>query len=181
MEGYWKHSNQMHLIEQMDYLNSDDCNIKNFMEVYFHEFAHTVELNFDLEYGVHYVQQISPFEDRFDATMLLLLNKFVIDGSNVGIPPEYWTHDCEVRINYVVEPIDMEDHGKIVVPGETDDRPSWITYVALSVHYGSDFSVEAIPDDGYRFVKWSDGVTTAIRYDTNIISMINVKAIFEKI
>ncbi len=40
--------------------------------------------------------------------------------------------------------------------------------------------VTAVPDDGYEFVKWSDGVTEATRQDRNVIQDIVVKAIFEK-
>ena len=42
-------------------------------------------------------------------------------------------------------------------------------------------TVKAIPFDGYRFVKWSDGVNTAERIDKNITNDLSVKAIFEKI
>lgn len=37
------------------------------------------------------------------------------------------------------------------------------------------------PQEGYYFVKWTDGIKTAIRNDTNIISQNRVFAIFEKI
>ncbi len=40
--------------------------------------------------------------------------------------------------------------------------------------------VTAVPDDGYEFVKWSDGVTEATRQDRNVTKDIVVKAIFEK-
>ncbi len=42
-------------------------------------------------------------------------------------------------------------------------------------------TVVAVPYDGYEFVKWSDGVTTAERCETNIISYLGASAIFEKI
>lgn len=42
-------------------------------------------------------------------------------------------------------------------------------------------SVTAVPDEGYRFVGWSDGVKTATRQDFNIVSHINVTACFEVI
>ena len=52
--------------------------------------------------------------------------------------------------------------------------PSGVTkYVA----YGSDLTVEAVPKEGYKFVKWSDGVTSAIRIDTDIVTYFNVLAI----
>lgn len=47
-------------------------------------------------------------------------------------------------------------------------------------HGGSGTNVTAVPKKGYRFVKWSDGVTTASRTDSNVISNINVTANFAK-
>lgn len=40
--------------------------------------------------------------------------------------------------------------------------------------------VEAVPKDGYRFVRWSDGVTTAKRQDTFVAADKSVKAVFAK-
>jgi hypothetical protein len=51
-----------------------------------------------------------------------------------------------------------------------------------TVNYGESAStVTAVPSAGYRFVKWSDNVTTAERTDTNVTSAINVTAEFTKI
>jgi len=38
--------------------------------------------------------------------------------------------------------------------------------------------VTAIPNTGYRFVRWSDAITTASRTDTNVTADINVTAVF---
>lgn len=43
---------------------------------------------------------------------------------------------------------------------------------------GSGTKVEAVPDEGYNFVKWSDDVTTAERTDTNVTKDITVTATF---
>lgn len=49
-----------------------------------------------------------------------------------------------------------------------------------TVAYGeSGTKVTAIPNDGYKFVKWSDGVTKDTRCDTEVNSVISVKAEFE--
>jgi hypothetical protein len=42
-------------------------------------------------------------------------------------------------------------------------------------------SVTAIPFEGYKFVKWSDGITTATRHDKKVKADINVAAEFERI
>lgn len=39
-------------------------------------------------------------------------------------------------------------------------------------------TVTAVPEDGYAFVKWSDGVTTAARTDTSFSQNVNVTAMF---
>jgi uncharacterized repeat protein (TIGR02543 family) len=43
---------------------------------------------------------------------------------------------------------------------------------------GSGSTVTAVADTGYRFVAWSDGVTTAGRTDSNVTANITVSAVF---
>ena len=43
---------------------------------------------------------------------------------------------------------------------------------------GNGTEVTAVPDEGYGFIKWSDGVTTATRTDTNITQHLSVTAEF---
>ena len=45
-------------------------------------------------------------------------------------------------------------------------------------HGSSGTTVTAVPDTGYHFVSWSDGVLTAARTDTNVTASINVTATF---
>lgn len=47
------------------------------------------------------------------------------------------------------------------------------------VRHGSGTPVVALPNDGYEFTGWSDGVTTAERTDINVQDDIFVKAVFE--
>jgi hypothetical protein len=48
-----------------------------------------------------------------------------------------------------------------------------------TVDYGADGAeVTAVPNTGYRFVRWSDGVMTASRTDTNVTADINMTAVF---
>jgi hypothetical protein len=47
--------------------------------------------------------------------------------------------------------------------------------------YSSGAAVTAVPDPGYFFVVWSDGVMTARRMDTAVTSDIDVHAVFEPI
>jgi hypothetical protein len=49
----------------------------------------------------------------------------------------------------------------------------------LAVAYGADgVEVTAVPNTGYRFVRWSDDVMTASRTDTNVTANITVTAMF---
>ena len=51
-----------------------------------------------------------------------------------------------------------------------------------TVLYGeSGTAVTAVPEEGYVFVRWSDGVTTATRTDSNVTSDITVTAEFRRI
>ncbi len=81
----------------------------------------------------------------------------------------------------------------IVVKAIFEKQTYKLTYVASNggylvgnanqtVAYGeSGTTVTAIPNYGYKFVKWSDGVNTAERTDKNIISNKEITAEFEKI
>ena len=56
---------------------------------------------------------------------------------------------------------------------------SIIGETSQTVQYGeSGTAVTAVPDEGYEFVRWSDGVTTATRTDDNVTSDITVTAEF---
>ena len=68
-----------------------------------------------------------------------------------------------------------------VVRYEADKNGNIEGKVTQTVAYDeSATKVTAKPNEGYKFVKWSDGVTTAERADKNITASKSVKAIFEK-
>jgi len=51
-----------------------------------------------------------------------------------------------------------------------------------SVSFGeSTTAVRAVADDGWMFVRWDDSLTSPERSETNVISNIQIKAVFEKI
>ena len=45
---------------------------------------------------------------------------------------------------------------------------------------GNGNAVEAVASEGYRFVKWSDGMTSAVRTDADVVGNVFVTAVFEK-
>ncbi|GAA1100819.1 hypothetical protein GCM10009668_18600 [Nocardioides dubius] len=50
------------------------------------------------------------------------------------------------------------------------------------VNHGSDGSaITAVPDTGYRFVRWSDGSTANPRTDLSVVGDLSVSAVFEKL
>lgn len=151
-----------------------------------HEFTHTCELNFDGEImAYHDVLAMSGalHVKQWELTRLYLIGQFGIDGKLNGIPRRYWNHEIEIYIYYgpssYYEPgsISGKRVGRVNLIGTETDEDN----VSICVPYDSNISVEAVPDEGFRFVKWSDGVTTAIRHDKNIIAYFRVEAIFEKI
>ena len=151
------------------------------VETCLHEYAHTVEYVYDeseLQLSYHEFNSALGAGNReqcLEATRKYLLREEVIDGKQVGIPMEYWQHENLVQLNYMLRPVDQKYIGQIYLIEL--DRPGGY----LKVPYGSSITVEAIPDEGYAFLQWSDGVTTAVRHDENLISYLEVEAIFVKI
>jgi len=145
--------------------------------VYLHEFTHTCEQYYNYTEIMEYHKTI-PYIDYIsgrvlEPTRLYLLGKMEIEGEVGGIPMEYWKHEIEIPVTYSIVSINGGQPGYIVNIGNEEDRNP--------IKYGGSIKVEAIPYEGFLFVKWSDGVDTAIRHDTNIISYLSVYAIFEKI
>ncbi len=147
-----------------------------YIDTYVHEYIHTVEACWRWNEIFEFHQAIGKKGANINTYKMYLLGELEIDGELVGIPAEYWSHEKEVDVNYVENVIDGRHAGKIIVVG-TENKHD---YVSIEVPYGSDLVVQAIPYEGYRFLKWSDGVETATRHDVNIISYLNVIAIFEK-
>lgn len=186
--NYWDAATGGFLLN--DYLSDleelQDLNRSFLLEVYMHELAHTAEGYFSYDYDLHtalgYSGELQ--SHMSDVIKPYLLGKFEMNGEMCGVPMEYWKHLNGMWVNYVAQNPDGTVGGRINVIGEIDDnRPVWEqSYIVRNdIKYGTDIVIEAVPLNGYRFVKWSDGITTAIRHDVNIIAYIRVEAIFEKI
>ena len=156
-----------------------------------HEFIHSVE-TFVYPSPIHYYHFVlltGSYEDRFFITKQYLLGQYEWEGVTYGIPREYWLHQMEFHIYYGFFPYDdgavfAKDSGKVslVKTSESDKIREENNRVRGDVAgMAEEIVVLAEPLPGYRFVCWSDGVTTALRHDVNVISYINVQAIFEKI
>ena len=171
-----------------DYLikcKSGEVNIEDtIVETCLHELAHTAEMYFNFDYDLHTAigHAIREFGNSYIYNTIkpYLLGEFDMNGVMCGVPMEYWQHKILVRAEYGVH---HESGGRIIVVGEEEDpnRPPWSNGIGRYLANGADFTVEAVPNEGYRFVRWTDGITTPIRHDKNIIAYYRVDAIFEKI
>lgn len=145
------------------------------MATYLHEFAHTVEAGFHFapEALYHYIlygeYKAVTSLDTLNVTRLYLLNQAQYQGKTVGIPFPAWTKEV-YTLNFLVNDDTM---GYI----EGAQLPNGMP---LRVAKGYDSgTITAIPLRHYRFVKWSDGVTTATHNETNVQGDITVTATFE--
>ena len=166
---------------------------------YMHEFAHTVEQIDSLQMDIdglrpgddnncahNYANKFSRdpnnselYSDQNERELYAYLS-FLLNANpeyGKGIPFNFWSGtNLEIEVLYITASLQAYRHiGRIRY--ENNEK----TNLHIYIPYNSDVTVEAIANDGYKFVKWSDGVTTAIRHDKNITSRLVVYPIFEKI
>ncbi len=153
------------------------------LETYLHEFCHTIETDF----GYADYHEVIGTRNEVHKTSLELTEEYLLglaeyEGELVGVPYDYWIGNVdEIIVRYYTV---MTLSGENIFWGELQRENSKDTSgtVTQEVPYGGIAdAVTAIAYPGYRFVKWSDGVTTATRRDENIISFFQVWAIFEPI
>lgn len=153
----------------------------SYLETYLHEFCHTMEAEFNYA-NYHGVLSISG--DVHKTTLKLteeyLLGLAEYEGELVGIPYDYWIGNVdEILVRYYTY---MPLNGGNVFWGELQrgNEQKTLSQVVQNVPYGGTAdTITAVAYPGYRFVKWSDGVTTATRRDENITSYFQAWAIFE--
>ena len=162
--------------------NYGDYKWVNLIETYVHELIHTVEQGLSEAWKYPYHNVLSEYSknssgrnlETFIIDKLYLLNQAEYDGRTVGIPFYVWTNEV-YTLKYLRCDSSM---GTILFCGETRG----FTYEKLRVPKGYDSGeVTAVPNAGYRFVGWSDGIKTATRVDKNIQSDLEVIAFFEPI
>ena len=165
------------IVKNYNLLNDySDYNWVGLIETYVHEFVHTVEeqIMATRRYPYHYIigeynkaytgNDINRY--AFTISKLYLLNQAEYNGETVGIPFPVWTNEI-YKVHYNSNDESMGTIGSFSSP--------------LKVAKGCDGEeMEALPWPGYRFVCWSDGVTTPKRIDRNIQSDMNVIAYFEQ-
>lgn len=154
------------------------------METYLHEFCHTIED----EFGYADYHGVLSTCNEVDKTTLEVTEEYLLglaeyEGETVGVPYDYWIGNLsdDILVRYYAW---THQNGKYIYWGELQRENSKDTSgtVAQEVPYGGTAdTITAIAYPGYRFVKWSDGVTTATRRDENITSYFQAWAIFEPI
>lgn len=158
-----------------EFLNLSHVNWNETIDTYLHEFTHTVELSF---HGYEFHKVLKYYYNSLSSMEVIkkyLLNEAIVNGVTVGIPYDFWIGNTLIDVNCIPSNI---WHGKVVIDGKESQSDKG--YVATYVPFGSELTVKAIPNEGWRFVKWSDGLTNPIRHETNIISFLDITAIFEK-
>jgi LmbE family N-acetylglucosaminyl deacetylase len=99
----------------------------------------------------------------------------VVDGASVGVVSSRTftgvTSDHSISATFIAGVFTLSyragSHGSV-----TGVSPQTVTTG------GSGTAVTAVPDSGYHFVQWSDGLKTATRTDTNVVADIDVTAQF---
>lgn len=155
----------------------------NLLETYLHEFCHTIEKDFGYaDYHDAVFTDRDVYKSTLEVTEEYLLGLAEYEGELVGVPYDYWIGNVEdILVRYYTV---MRLNGENIFWGELQRENSKDTSgtVTQEVPYGGTAdAVTAIAYPGYRFVKWSDGATTATRQDKNITSYFQAWAIFEPI
>ena len=155
----------------------------NLLETYLHEFCHTIEKDFGYaDYHDAVFTDRDVYKSTLEVTEEYLLGLAEYEGELVGVPYDYWIgYVDEIIVRYYTI---MPLNGGYVAWGELqmEHVQDTSSQVVQEVSYGGTAdAVTAVAYPGYRFVKWSDGVTTATRRDENITSFFQVWAIFEPI
>ncbi|MDE5562415.1 MAG: InlB B-repeat-containing protein [Clostridiales bacterium] len=150
----------------------------NKMEPFIHEIAHTIEIRLAEE--TYHSYTINNGTHWLDTNRLYYLRMLENEDGPVGIPYGFWKGEI-ANVFYDVSS-DINGTQGYIVEGDNERRTMGGNHAIQEVVYGEDaLGVKAVPFKGYRFVRWSDGVTTPERKDRNITGDFTVTAIFEPI
>ncbi len=176
--------------DSANFYTSKERFMEHILDTIYHEYAHTCEFFCKLdgdEGNLHNTISEYYFKQHVNylkTVQLFLLRKVEINGKPAGIPLSYWKHELKMTVGYFVDQF-VFGGGTLELKyahGITEEDITELSALSIGIEmsYRTEICVEAIPKPGYRFVRWSDGVTTPLRRDT-IISPTGARAIFEKI
>lgn len=186
---------QEYSLDEMIQLLKDDKDVQiqgqklYFLESYWfepllHEHAHTIEMRVNLSdyhYAVVYEMCYIRQKQAFEANKYYYLGEAMVDGEKVGVPYAFWKGD----IATVMLRTSSQGMGSVAMPDRIggvinpDDGSS-----SYEVLFGSEVTLKASPlispYKEFRFVRWSDGVTTPERTEI-ITGDLDLTAIFEEV
>lgn len=166
----------------------------DYAETYVHEIMHTIEVRLNL-FDYHTVIKIwnnyitnGAFENKggaYDRYIIMnksyYLNEFMHEGKREGIPYGFWKREiATVKYEIAIDEDRCSNMGRIALK-EYNNRYADQGAIQEVVHGCDAWAIEAVPHPGYRFVRWSDGMTTPERQDRNITADFTTTAIFEPI
>lgn len=162
----------LRIINSGEFVKRQDKRLKegfdHFLYTIIHEMAHQI----DSKIGQgDYHNVIWSMGSGTSATLDYYRNEAVMEGKVYGFPYEYWRGDKICKIKYR-----FTDGGNVKT-SKTCIIQSYMSVEVRSIE-GFPVTATAIPDEGYKFVGWSDGVTTAVRTDT-FYEDYEVTALFE--
>lgn len=147
-----------------------------------HELCHVIECEVSL-FPLHDTRSFE-YDFPYLDVPSYIIGAAYYNGCRVGVPYEYWTGGATYNVTYSPRPVHTYpiSVGRITFKPNGNcflDSPNYTT--STKVMAGAAVVAVALPTvDGYRFVMWSDGVTTPERTDV-ITADFKIEAIFEKI
>lgn len=166
-----------------------------FLETYLHEFCHTIEMD-QGQMGIPAYHSVLETSHEVKKTTMKLTEEYLLNFAQyneelVGIPYDYWTgRNVQIEASYSSAYCQINgnmyqiiyDGGDIYSKNEQYTVLDDGVNITQEVPYGGEAdTITAVARPGYRFVKWSDGVTTETRRDADLTARLSVNAIFESI
>lgn len=181
--GGWRTNFQILNSAYNDMLQDSDNDFNRVLiDTYVHEFTHTIEMYYSYGeiYDYHKAVGSGGTKDVQKITKQYLLCQFEYNGEYVGIPESFWYHDTAVSVSYTVVTYGVSNDvygGYLIIPGK--GGPTF--YINEKIPYGQGYGIQAVAYSGFKFLGWSDGVTSEYRVEWRLNSSITISAIFEKI
>lgn len=168
-------------LDQVEY-DGDEYYYKAHANAAIHELCHVIEGVVSL-FPLH-ASNASEYDFPYLDVPSYIIGAEYYNGCRVGVPYEYWAGGATYNVTYSPRPV----HTYPISVGRITFKPNGNCYIgspnystSTKVMAGAAVVAVALPTvDGYRFVQWSDGVTTPERTDV-ITSDFKIEAIFEKI
>ena len=138
---------------------------QNWIVTFIHELSHTIEdrVNcYNYHKAIVELQRNQTIDGKY-ANKLYYMKSAPVDGKKVGISYNFWAGNI------------------VIVEYNITGGEAYLSRTRSEVVVGGYGWAKVVPREGYRFVKWSDGLTDSERRDENVQSDMTITAILEKI